>query len=334
MQHEKVLITGATGFTGGHLCRALVARGYAVRALVRDEQRAADLAALGVELVAGDLRDRTVLQRAAQGVDTVYHIAALFRQEKVAPQEMWAINADGTRNLLDAAIDAGVGRFVHCSTIGVHGAIKGPPATEESPYGPGDDYQASKTAGEKIARQYMAEARLPITIFRPGGIYGPGDLRFLKLFRSIQQRQFIMFGSGKVLYQLVYIDDLIDGILRCGTQAAALGQVYILTGVAPVTLNELVQQIARVVAVPPPRWRLPVTPLYLAGGLCELLCKPLNIEPPLYRRRVDFFRKDRAFSIEKAQTQLGFAPKVDLAGGLQQTAAWYQQKGLLACGQN
>ncbi|MCB0109668.1 MAG: NAD-dependent epimerase/dehydratase family protein, partial [Caldilineaceae bacterium] len=308
MHDQKVLITGATGFTGGHLCRALVARGYAVRALVRDEQRAADLRALGVELIPGDLRDRAALQRAVQGVEAVYHIAALFRQENVTRQEMWAINADGTRNLLDAAAAAGVGRFVHCSTIGVHGAIKQPPATEESPYGPGDDYQESKTAGEKVALQYMAEARLPITIFRPGGIYGPGDLRFLKLFRTIQQRKFIMFGSGKVLYQLVYIDDLINGILLCGSKAEALGQVYILTGAAPVTLNELVQQIAQVVGVPSPRWHLPVMPLYLAGFACELLCKPLGIAPPLYRRRVDFFRKDRAFSIQKAQTQLGFAP--------------------------
>ncbi len=306
-----------------------MARGYAVRALVRDEQRASELCDLGVELVPGDLRDGDALRQAAAGVQTIYHIAALFRQENVTRQELWAINAEGTRNLLDAAIAAGVARFVHCSTIGVHGEIKQPPATEETPYGPGDSYQASKTEGEKIVLDYMAAGRLPITIFRPGGIYGPGDLRFLKLFRGIKQRKFIMFGSGEVLYQLIYIDDLIDGIILCGTQDAALGEVYILTGEAPVTLNTLVQQIAQVVGAPPPKLRLPVMPLYLAGYLCELLCKPFGIQPPLYRRRVDFFRKDRAFSIQKAQTRLGFAPRVDLACGLQRTAAWYQQKGIL-----
>ncbi len=329
MAHESVLVTGATGFTGGHLCRGLVARGYQVRALVRDEQRAGDLRQLGVELIQGDLRDQAALARAVDNVQTVYHIAALFRQESVSRQIMWETNAEGVRKLLDAAIAANVARFVHCSTVGVHGETKQPPATETSPYGPGDDYQESKTAGEKIALEYMEAGRLPITIFRPGGIYGPGDLRFLKLFRGIKRRKFIMFGSGQVLYQLIYIDDLVDGIIRCGTQAAAVGEVYILTGEAPVTLNQLVQQIAAVVAVPPPRLRLPVLPLYLAGFLCEVLCKPLGIEPPLYRRRVDFFRKDRAFSIQKAQTQLGFAPKVDLACGLRQTAAWYLEKGLL-----
>lgn len=329
MAHESVLVTGATGFTGGHLCRGLVARGYQVRALVRDEQRAGDLRQLGVELIQGDLRDPAALARAVNNVQTVYHIAALFRQESVSRQIMWETNAEGVRKLLDAAIAANVARFVHCSTVGVHGEIKQPPATETSPYGPGDDYQESKTAGEKIALEYMEAGRLPITIFRPGGIYGPGDLRFLKLFRGIKRRKFIMFGSGQVLYQLIYIDDLVEGIIRCGTQAAAVGEVYILTGAAPVTLNQLVQQIAAVVAVPPPRLRLPVLPLYLAGFLCEVLCKPLGIEPPLYRRRVDFFRKDRAFSIQKAQTQLSFAPKVDLADGLRQTAAWYLQEGLL-----
>lgn len=330
MNRETVLVTGATGFTGGHLARALVKRGYRVRALVRDEQRAADLCQEGIELCVGDLRDRAALARATEGVHTVYHIAALFRQENVTHQEMWAANAEGTRNLLDAAIAAGVARFVHCSTVGVHGEVKQPPATEETPYGPGDYYQESKTEGEKIALQYMAEGRLPITIFRPGGIYGPGDLRFLKLFRGIKQRKFVMFGSGEVLYQLIYIDDLVEGIILCGTEDAAVGEVYILTGDAPLTLNQLVAKIAAVVGVVPPRWRLPVMPLYMAGYLCEILCKPFGIEPPLYRRRVDFFRKDRAFSIQKAQTQLGFAPKVALESGLQQTAAWYLEKGLLA----
>ena len=329
MSNSSVLVTGASGFTGGHLAQHLIGSGYTVRALVRDKDRGGHLQRQGIELVCGDLRDPVSLSRAMIGVDTVYHIAGIFRQENVSEQNMWAVNAQGVQNMLETAIGAGVQRFVHCSTVGVHGDVKNPPADEETAYAPGDYYQESKTAGEKIARQYMAEGRLPIVVFRPSGIYGPGDLRFLKLFSSIKKRRFVMIGSGNVLYQLVYIDDLVDGIIRCGTADNAIGNVYILTGEPAVSLNELAAAIAEVVGAAVPRWHVPVSPVYLAGYLCELMCKPIGIEPPLYRRRVDFFRKDRAFSIEKARRELGYRPRVDLKTGLKRTAEWYEAQGLI-----
>jgi nucleoside-diphosphate-sugar epimerase len=325
----KVFVTGAGGFTASHLCERLVQQGYQVTGLVRDPKRCADLQRRGVELVVGDLRDPRSLKHAVKGMDIVYHIAALFRAENVSRKEMWETNVEGTRNLLDAAVKAGVRRFVHCSTVGVHGGIKNPPASEETPYGPGDHYQESKTEGERVALRYMAEGRLPIVVFRPGGIYGPGDLRFLKLFKAIQKRRFIMLGSGEITYHLVYINDLIEGILLCGTNEKSIGNVFILAGEAPVTLNQLVAVIAEILDVPPPRLHFPVAPVYLAGFLCELLCKPFGINPPLYRRRVDFFRKNRAFDISKAKRELGFEPKTDLRTGISLTAGWYRKTGLL-----
>jgi len=329
MTLEHVLVTGATGFTGGHLCRRLARDGYPVRALVRDRDREAELRREGIAPVLGDLRDPQSLERAAEGVDLVYHVAALFRQENVSRKEMWDTNVEGTRNMLDAALKAGVRRFVHCSTVGVHGDIKNPPANEEAPYGPGDHYQESKTEGERIVLSYMAERRLPIVVFRPGGIYGPRDLRFLKLFKAIKTRRFIMLGSGEVLYQLIYIDDLIDGILLCGAKQNAIGNIYILTGKEPATLNHVVQVIAEIVGVPSTRLRFPVTPVYVAGFACELICRPFGINPPLYRRRVDFFRKTRSFDISKAKAELGFKPQIDLATGIGLTAQWYREQNLL-----
>jgi nucleoside-diphosphate-sugar epimerase len=326
----KVLVTGGTGFTGSHLCRRLVQEGHAVRVLVRQQSDRTVLNDLPIEWMLGDLCDRDSLARATQGVATVYHIAALFRPENVTRQQMWAVNVEGTRNLLEAAEKAQVSRFVHCSTVGVHGDIQNPPANEETPYGPGDYYQESKTEGEKVALQYAREGRLPIVIFRPGGIYGPGDRRFLKLFKGIKTGRFVMFGSGEVLYQLIYIDDLIAGILRCGTEPTAVGNTYILTGAAAVTLNQLVTAIASVLEVPPPRWRLPVMPLYWAGFICEVLCKPLGINPPLYRRRVDFFRKTRSFDIAKAKRELNFSPQINLKTGLELTANWYRNQNFLS----
>ena len=124
-------------------------------------------------------------------------------------------------------------------------------------------------------------------------------------------------------------DDLIDGILLCGNKAEAIGNVYILTGEEAVTLNQLVQTIATTLGVRPNKLRLPVTPVYLAGFLCELLCKPFGVNPPLYRRRVDFFRKTRCFDISKAKRDLGFQPRIDLQTGTRLTAEWYRKEGLL-----
>jgi nucleoside-diphosphate-sugar epimerase len=132
-----------------------------------------------------------------------------------------------------------------------------------------------------------------------------------------------------VLYHLTFIDDFVDGLLLCGEKAKAVGQAYIIAGEQPVTLNELAATIARALRVPPPRWHLPVTPLWVAALLCEMVVKPLGIEPPLYRRRVDFFRHDRAFDISKARREMGYVPRTDLQTGVRKTAQWYKQHGWL-----
>jgi nucleoside-diphosphate-sugar epimerase len=325
----KVLVTGGTGFTGGHVCGRLVREGHEVRAFVRDPARCSRLYEWGVDLAIGDLRDSTSIERAMQGVEAVYHIAALFRPENVSRRDMWEANVQGTQYMLEAAVKAGVRRFVHCSTVGVHGHIKHPPGNEETPYGPGDHYQESKAEAERIVWRYITEERLPVVIFRPAGIYGPRDMRFLKLFKAIRARKFAMLGSGQVMFHTVYIDDLVDGILLCGSKDNALGNVYILAGDEPVTLNQLVRTIAEVLGVSPPRLHFPFMPVYLAGLACEILCKPLGINPPLYRRRVDFFRKTRSFDIAKAKRELGYEPKTDLRTGLSLTANWYRKTGLL-----
>jgi nucleoside-diphosphate-sugar epimerase len=325
----KVLVTGATGFTGGVLARRLAADGDPVRVLVRDAARAASLADLEIEIAYGDLRDAASLRDAMHGIDLVYHIAAVYRQQSIERQLFKDINGAAVQHLLDAAIEAGVGRFVHCSSVGVHGDVKHPPAAEDAPLAPGDPYQESKLEGERIAARYMAEGRLPISIFRPAGIYGPGDTRFLKLFRGIKRGRFPMIGDGKTLYHWVYIDDLVDGILRCGRLERAVGETFILAGPEYTTLNELVAIVADEVGARRPWLRIPLAPIYLAAAACEAVCKPLKLEPPLHRRRVDFFTKSRAFDISKARATLGYAPQVSIREGVARTAAWYTAQHLL-----
>ena len=323
----RVLVTGATGFTGGHLARTLAARGDTVRALVRSAAPA--LAAAGIETVTGDLRDAASIERAALGVDVVYHIAAIYRQAGLRDQEYRAVNAAAVRTVIEAAASAGVRRVVHCSTVGVHGDISHPPAAEDAPLKPGDIYQVTKLEGERIAREAAEDTEMEVVIVRPTGIYGPGDRRLLKLFRGVARSRFPILGSGNIYYHLTYIDDLVEGFRLCASVPAAAGRTYILAGAEVTTLNELVTIVAEEAHVKPPGMHLPVWPVWVAGALCEAVCVPFGIEPPLYRRRVDFFTKSRAFDISRARAELGYAPKVGLHEGVARTLAWYRSNGWL-----
>jgi nucleoside-diphosphate-sugar epimerase len=323
----RVLVTGATGFTGGHLARTLAARGDTVRALVRSAAPA--LAAVGIETVHGDLRDAATIERAARGVDVVYHIAAIYRQAGLRDQEYRAVNAAAVRTVIEAAATAGVRRVVHCSTVGVHGDIAHPPAAEDAPLKPGDIYQVTKLEGERIAREAAEDTEMEVVIVRPTGIYGPGDRRLLKLFRGVARGRFPILGSGNIYYHLTYVEDLVEGFRLCAVVPRAAGRTYILAGAEVTTLNELVTIVAEEAHVKPPRMHLPVWPVWVAGALCEAVCVPLGIEPPLYRRRVDFFTKSRAFDISRARAELGYAPKVGLHEGIARTLAWYRSNGWL-----
>jgi nucleoside-diphosphate-sugar epimerase len=238
-----------------------------------------------------------------------------------------AVNATAVRSVIEAAAGAGVRRVVHCSTVGVHGDIEHPPANEDAPLRPGDVYQETKVEGEAEARAAATDTGIEVVIARPTGIYGPGDRRLLKLFRGVARRRFVILGSGRIYYHLTYIDDLVEGFRLCGEVPAAAGRTYILAGGEVTTLEELVKMIAEEANVSAPRLHLPVWPFWIAGAACEAICAPLGIEPPLYRRRVDFFTKSRAFDISRARTELGYAPRVGLREGIRRTLAWYRDAG-------
>ena len=262
----RVLVTGATGFTGGHLAATLARRGDDVRALVRSKSlarfAASELPLAGVVPAEGDLASPDTLARACQGVEVVYHIAATYREAGQPDSAYRAINVDGTRRLLEAAKAAGVRRVVHCSTGGVHGHIAVPPANEDAPFNPGDVYQETKLEAERLARRFGDEQGLDVVIARPIGIHGPGDTRFLKMFRGLARGTFPMLGPCTAYYHLTYIDDLVDGFHLCGTVPAAAGRTYILAGERYTTLKDLVALVAAELGVPPPRLHLPVWPVW------------------------------------------------------------------------
>lgn len=281
-----------------------------------------------MQVATGDLRDVSALRDAVKGIDVVYHVAAIYRSAGVTAETYRAINRTAVGTLVEAAAAAGVRRVVHCSTVGVHGDVDHPPANEDAPLKPGDVYQVTKLEGEQLALETAARCGIELTIVRPSGIYGPGDRRLLKLFKNVVRR-FPILGSGQIYYHLTYIDDLVDGFRLCGEHPAAAGRTYILAGADVTTLVDVMGMIAEAAGVRPPTLHLPVWPFWLAGAACEAICVPFGIEPPIYRRRVDFFTKSRAFDITRARTEIGYAPRVGLREGINRTLTWYREHGWL-----
>jgi nucleoside-diphosphate-sugar epimerase len=324
----RVLVTGAGGFTGLALARSLAARGHQVRGLIRNPSHAEELARAGVEVVPGDVRDEALMRRSLEGVDTVYHLAAVFRRAGVPDSEYRTVHVDATRQLIELAGELGVRRVVHCSTVGVHGHVDGDaPATEDAPFSPMDIYQQTKLEGEWMARETARRTGVPLTVVRPGPIYGPGDRRLLKLIGGVARRRFRLLGDGTPRFQMVYVDDLIEGFRLASEQPNAVGRTYIITGQEAPTLRELVDEIASVAQVPPPRIRLPVWPFWLLGAACEAVCVPFGIEPPIFRRRVKFFTSNRWFDTSRARRELGYTPAVPLREGLARTLESYRRLG-------
>lgn len=326
----KVLVTGGTGFTGSHLVRRLLGAGHEV--LVVDNQKGLfydDLRDRGARIVVGSITEKALAENLVSGCELVYHIAAAFRQLNVPDRHYWEVNVEGTRHLVDAAYRAKVRRFVYCSTQGVHGHIKTPPGCEKSPIVPEDYYQFTKYEGEKVVQEYVGKGLDAVTL-RPTAIYGPGDPeRFLFLFRLAKRGSFLMFGNGGTYYHPVYIDNLVDAFELAGSKDGIAGETYIIADERYYTIYDLVREVGKALGVDVRIRHLPFWPLWSAALLCEFVCKPLRVSPPLFRRRVDWFRQVRAFSIDKARRELGYRPKVDLATGLGRTGEWYLQNGYL-----
>lgn len=323
----RLALTGATGFTGGRVLAALLARGDAVSALVRPAS--VGLVRGAVRVVEGDLEDKRALAQLVEDAEAVIHVAAVYRTAGHPDAYYREVNVGGTERLLEAAAAAGVQRFVHTSTVGVHGDVEHPPADEGAPIAPGDIYQATKAEAEALALEFHRKRGLPVTVIRPGAIYGPGETRLLKLFRAIARGRYAIVGSGRAYYHPVFVDDLVDAYLLALTRREAVGEAFIVAGPDYVTQRELAELIARHTGGRLLPFHVPVGPVRLAAALCEAVCVPLGIDPPLHRRRVEFWTKSRAFTIEKARRLLGYAPQVDLERGVAKTVASYRELGWL-----
>lgn len=331
---KRILVTGAAGFIGGALLRRLAGYGCDVTGTVLHPHEADALRARSCAAEVLDLASDDPFEGVLRDVDVVFHIAAMFQETEHGAAMYRKVNADGALKLCRAAARAGVERFVHCSTVGVHGDVKEVPCKETSPFNPMDDYHRTKLAGELAILDFartLPPDGMVVTVNRPAMVYGPGDMRMLKLFRSILNRRFYMVGSGEVLAHLGYIDDQIDSLLLCAVapRENVHLEAFNIASDEPITLNQLAGTVAEAGGVTLPRIHIPVFPVWLAGLLCEAACAPFGVRPPLFRRRVGFFTHNRAFDLSKARSRLGYQSRWDHRAGIAETIRWYRERKLV-----
>lgn len=330
----KLLVTGGTGFIGSHLAEEGRRRGAQVAVLGladRPEERANAelLARQGIEILPGSITDAELCARAMRGVTHVFHLAVAMREGGKSDEFFETVNLEGTRRLLEAAAGR-VERFVYCSTIGIYGHRAPGITTEGSPLRPGNIYERTKVAAESMVRERAPVLRVPYVILRPADVYGPRDQRLLKLFKGVGAGRFPLFGDGSGRRHMVYVDDVVSAFFAACERKEAIGEGAIVAGPKPCTLRELIELVRQVSGSRRFGRRLPLAPMLATAAVVEDMCRVLKLDPPIYRRRMDFFTSDSAFDTSRARRVLAWAPKVDLEEGVRRTYDAYREAGALA----
>jgi nucleoside-diphosphate-sugar epimerase len=331
----KLLVTGGTGFIGSHLAEEGKRRGAQVVVLgltdrPEEQANAALLARQGVEILPGSITDPELCARAMRGATHVFHLAVAMREGGKSDEFFETVNLDGTRRLLEAAGAGRVQRFVYCSTIGIYGHRAPGVTSEQTALRPGNIYERTKVAAERMVRELAFAAKVEFSILRPADVYGPRDQRLLKLFRGVSRGRFPLFGSGSGRRHMVYVDDVVSAFFAACEREEAAGQGMIVAGPRPCTLRELIEAVRQATGSARYGWRLPLAPMLATAAVVEDFCQALKIDPPIYRRRMDFFTSDSAFDTSRARRLLGWAPAVELDEGVRRTYDAYRAAGDLA----
>lgn len=319
----RILVTGAAGFVGSHFAEAALVAGHAVTGLYRSDraasrqQRIALLRARGARLVQGDILDESTMREAAAGAQCVCHVAAAFNEASADETQFQRVNVEGTATVLRAAAQAGARRIVLCSTAGIYGQRLAGVTDERSVPRPWNAYERSKLAGEQRLREEAARLGLEYAIVRPCAIYGPGDVRLEKLFRAAARGRFPLFGPGAGRRHLIYVADLAEALLRACTRPQAAGAELIVAGPHAVPLRELLESIAQCAGRRSFGPKLPLRPMLLLAAVTEDVCNRIGVNPPLYRRRMDFYLSDAAYDCTRAREVLGWQPRVSLGEGIE-----------------
>lgn len=327
----KVLVTGAAGFLGGHLVDMLLERGDEVRAMVRPVEDTSYLRTRsGVEIVNGDLTDVASLKRVVQGVERVYNVGA--KTGPWGPENVYhAINVQGLASLIHSAMDAGVQRIVHTSSITVYGHSLHGIVTENDPFHAEDNpYSRTKIAGERLIANLVKDQGAPVVIVRPAWIYGPRDIAsFAKYVSRVESGKFFLIGSGQNIVPAVYVRDVAQGLIQAGDASDnVIGQGYTLANDERVTQETYLNTIADILGVRYITLKVPYSALYAAGRGAELTWRAMGrrnaAPPPLTTYGITLQGGDQQFSIEKARRELGYVPAYTLKQGISEGVTWYR----------
>jgi len=326
---ERILVTGATGYIGSNLASRLLCMNYPeVRALVRDPSRAADLAKQGAKIIQGDLTDPSTLGPAVDGVTCIYHTAA-WVDEQGSQEQMWAVNVDGTRHLIDASLAVGRPRFVHLSSCAVYGSLQVFAIDEDTPVRRGASlYHDSKIASEAVVWEALSRG-LQAVVVRPSQVYGPGSSQFtIRPVQMIRRRQMILIDGGRHLFKPVYIDNLIDALIACGTHPKAVGEAFNITDGFSLPWRVYFGGYAKMLGMEKPP-SVPFPLAWLAAAGYEIVGRLRGRKASVTRRAVASLRSSNSFSNLKARQVLGWEPKVGLEEGMRKTQDWLREAGWL-----
>jgi nucleoside-diphosphate-sugar epimerase len=326
-----IVVTGATGFLGSALVTELVKQKQPVRLLVRDEKQARQQFGDAVSISHGQITDAVRVQRAVDGASIIYHLAGRLYHPSVPAELYRQVHVEGTRILLRACQrQPQVQRIVHVSTTGVFGVTGEIPAAEDAPFAPTNPYEATKLQGEQLALKAYQEHGLPVTVLRPGLVYGPGDLHLLGFFVALRKGLFRVIAGGNALLHPVYIDDLVAALLLCVEPLLAIGRSYNIAGERPVTVRELATAIAQAQGKELPTGSMPLWLANLASALFTVMPGTRGEHAPLTRSRVQFLTHSRLYDISRARSELGYSPEIGLEEGMKLTAAWYDKHQYLS----
>jgi dihydroflavonol-4-reductase len=327
---RRALVTGATGFVGSAVARRLLAEGFIVRVLARPGSDRRNLAGLEVEVAEGNLTDAASLQRACAGCDALFHVAADYRLWAPNPEELYQANVEGTRALLQAAKNAGVGRIVYTSSVAVLGIPKdGTPGNEDTPVTVDDmigHYKRSKFLAEEVAREFARDG-LPLVIVNPSTPIGPRDLKPTPTGRVVRDA-----AAGKMPayvdtgLNIAHVEDVAEGHWLA-YQKGVVGQRYVLGG-TDMSLREILAVIADIVGRRPPKVRLPHAVVLPIAYVSETLARFTGKPPVATVEEVRMSKKHMFFSSDKAKRELGYTQR-PARQALEDAVRWYRDNGYL-----
>lgn len=311
---ERVLVTGANGFTGRVTCRAFIAAGFAVRGAIRSSNHLPE----GIEAIQiGDISQCPDWSKAVKDVDIIVHTAARahkMRDDAADPlSEFRRVNVDGTRYLAEAAASRGVRRFIFISSVKVNGEERIEPYSEIDPPMPEDPYAISKWEAEQVLMQIARQMGMEVVVLRPPLVYGPGvRANFLRLLRLVHRGIPLPLGSVKNVRSLVYVLNLADAIVTCASHPRAAGQVYFVSDGEDISTPELIRRMASVLGRSPRLLPFPVAILQAAGRVTGRLAEINRLTGSL------------SVCIDKIRRGLSWTPPYSLEDGLAATAEWYR----------